>query len=310
MTKHMLTIFTLTLACNTKDTSDPAEDSGSETVDTEDSAVGNEDIEDTIDEAHNWQPGVNELTLDQVVEGEVVERSYFVHLPDNYDGSANTPLLFAFHGAGGTGDGFIGEFSLAVQNGDFVGVYPNGIENSWNIEREDSKADDMAFTESILSALSGVAGIDVNRPVAVGFSNGAALIHKISIEKELFVAIVPQVSHLLVSNQPDSDSARIPVMQFNGTDDDLCPYDGGVGILGYEFMPAEDSTAAWAAHNGCDATPTETAIDPHVKLEWENCDDGNRVIHYRLNGVGHGVPPDVDGGTNPRIIEFLLEARQ
>ena len=310
MTKHMLTIFTLALACNTKDTSDPAEDSGSETVDTEDSAVGDEDIEDTIDEAHNWQPGINVLTLDQEVEGETVERSYYVHLPDDYDGSANTPLLFAFHGADGTGEDFINEFGPPIQSGEFVGVYPNGIDNSWNVEREDSKADDMAFTESILSALSGVAGIDVNRPVAVGFSNGAALIHKISIEKELFVAIVPQVSHLLVSNQPDSDSARIPVMQFNGTDDDLCPYDGGVGILGYEFMPAEDSTAAWAAHNGCDATPTETAIDPHVKLEWENCDDGNRVIHYRLNGVGHGVPPDVDGGTNPRIIEFLLEARQ
>ena len=218
--------------------------------------------------------------------------------------------MFAFHGADGEGSDFIDQFTPPVQNGEFIGVYPNGIANSWNIGLEESKADDVAFAAMLVDALEGAPGIDTSKPVGVGFSNGAALAHKIAIESDLFVAIVPQASQLTVNNQPQSDGAAVSVMQFLGTVDDFCPYDGGVGVLGHEFMAAEASTAAWAAHNGCDETAVETQIDDHVKMEWENCENNRRVIHYRLNGVGHSVPPNVDGGTYPRIIEFLLEARQ
>ena len=256
------------------------------------------------------EPGVNELTLEQEVEGVLVERSFLVHLPDDYDGSASTPLLFAFHGSGGIPDEFVGQFGPPVQGGEFVGVYPTGIAASWNIEREESKADDVAFTAMILEALEGLPGIDTSRPVGFGFSNGAALIQKISIESDLFVAIVPQVSQLLESNQPQNDSAKVSVMQFMGTEDESCPYEGGVGVLGYNFMPAEESAQAWADHNNCDATATEIQIDEHVKMEWENCENDRRVIHYKMNGVGHGVPDEIDGGSNARVIEFLLEARQ
>ena len=99
-------------------------------------------------------------------------------------------------------------------------------------------------------------------------------------------------------------------MQFMGTLGELCPYNGGDGIFEYNFMSDEASAVSWAEHNGCDPNPIEIQVDEHVKMEWENCDDNRQVIHYRLNGVGHEVPPNVDGGTNPRIIEFLLEARQ
>ncbi|MEC7947408.1 MAG: hypothetical protein VX265_07540 [Myxococcota bacterium] len=256
------------------------------------------------------QPGVNVVSIDQVVEGETIERTFRLHLPADYDGSGATPLLFAFHGNGGTGEEFISPFAPPVDGGAFVGVYPAGIANSWNIGREESTADDVAFAEAILDALDGVPGIDTSRPVGVGFSNGSALTHKIALESGLFVAIVPQASQLLVDATPADAPAPVSVMQFHGTVDDSCPYDGGVGVLGHEFMPAEDSAAAWAAANGCDATPTETDIDPHLKLEWPNCDAGRRVVHYRLNGVGHAVPPDVDGGTYPQIIDFLTQARQ
>ena len=44
-------------------------------------------------------------------------------------------------------------------------------------------------------------------------------------------------------------------------------------------------------------TATETQVAEHVKMEWEHRDSDLRVIHHRLNDVGHGVPDDVDGGT-------------
>lgn len=304
MTRTLLLCIGFAAACGSTSDKPEAEDIESEstTAGTDSTGTGTADL----------APGVNELTIEQVVEGETVERSYIVHLPADYAATTSeaTPLLFAFHGSGGAGTDFVNQFVPSIEEHDFIGVYPNGIASSWNIEREESKADDVAFTASILDALDSVAGIDTDKPVALGFSNGAALVHKIAMESNLFVAIVPQVSQLLVDAQPTASAAKVSVMQFNGTADPVCPYDGGTGIFDYNFMPAEDSTAAWAAHNGCDPAATETDIDPHVRMEWLNCEGGRRVIHYRMNGVEHEVPPDVDGGSNARIIEFLIEARQ
>ena len=264
---------------------------------------------ETFPSAPELEPGVNVLEMDQVVDGEMVTRTYRVHLPTTWDSGQDVPLLFAFHGAGGTGVEFVQQYGPAVEAGDVIGVYPDGINESWNIEREESTADDVAFVASILESLGEAEGLDTDRPVAVGFSNGAALAHKIAMESRLFAGIAPQGSQLLQGTSIPEQAAPVSVMQFHGTIDDVCPYDGGVGVLGYEFMAAEDSAAAWAAHNGCSASPSEENLDPHVRLEWEDCEDGRRVVHYRLEDVGHGVPPDVHGGTIPRVVEFLLQAR-
>ena len=257
------------------------------------------------------QPGLNNLTLEQEVEGVMVERSYIVHVPDTYsDTTAPTPILLAFHGAGGVGADFVEQFQVAVDKGDFVGVYPDGLENSWNVKYEDSKADDVAFASMLVQSLQGVPGIDTSKPVAVGFSNGAALTHKIAIETDLVVAIAPHVSQLLKENQPQPAGKKVSVMQLLAADDSMCPYDGGVGILGYDFMPGVDSAATWAAHNGCDSDPVETQVGEHVKMEWENCEEGRQVIHYRVNGFDHAIPPNVDGNTTARIMEFLIGSRQ
>ena len=193
-------------------------------------------------------------------------------------------MLFAFHGAGGNGSQFIEQYASSIERGEFIGVYPNGIANSWNLGREESQADDLEFVYIMMDLLENTPGVDVSKPVATGFSNGAGLTHKIGIETDLFVAIVPQVSQLLYENQPQSDGAPLSVMQFMGTQDGFCPYDGGIGVLGYEFMPAEDSRHL-ASHNGCDDTATSVEIGEHVKMEWENCNNGRRVIHYRMNNI-------------------------
>ena len=296
-----ITLISLLVACNeTKDTA--------EVDDTEQEEQ--EEQEEESETVLDLEPGVNELNVEQEVEGEMVERSFLVHVPRTYDGTDSTPLLFAFHGAGGTGSLFIEKYAASIESGDFIGVYPDGLANSWNLGREDSKADDVEFVYMMMDLLEGTPGVDISKPVGTGFSNGAALTHKLGIETDLFIAIVPQVSQLLYENQPQSDGAPISVMQFMGTEDNACPYDGGVGVLGHDFMPAEDSAAVWAAHNECDETPREETVGNHVKMEWENCVSNRRVVHYRLNGIGHQVPEDVDGETTTTIIDFFLEARQ
>ena len=198
---------------------------------------------------------------------------------------------------------FIGQYADAIEDGDFIGVYPNGLENSWNIGREDSKADDVEFVQMMIDSLDNTLGRYLqpccNRLFQWGCSDtqtrhrNRSLCGDCSYSPILYM----KINHNLTVLQCRSCTA--------GTEDNACPYDGGVGVLGHDFMPAEESAAVWATHNNCDETPKEgVSVGAHVKMEWENCDNERRVIHYRLNGIGHEVPPDVDGGTNAKIVSF------
>ena len=270
--------------------------------------------------------GMNELTLQQEVAGEMVERRFLVHTPESFDASERTPLLFAFHGNGGEPEPFAFELEGAVEAGRFIGVYPAGLAYSWNLGPEESQADDVAFTEAILDMLTGTPGIDATKPVAMGWSNGAGMVHELAMESRQFVAIAPAVSHMLATKTPDERAANVSVIQFSGTEDTLVPYQGGTGVLEHEFLHAEDSSAEWAAHNGCAASPVvgpevarpevEQAPDQegassYTMLEWEDCATGARVVHVRMNNIGHDMPFElIEGGTLPFIYDFLSDARQ
>lgn len=269
-----------------------------------------------VDSTVNYTPipslnaGVNEFTLEQDVAGVVENRRFLVHTAEGFDGSGNTPLFFGFHGNGGVPDELVMELGAVVEEEHFVAVYPEGMAYSWNLGPEESEADDVVFVEGILAMLRETEGIDASKPVAMGFSNGAGMAHELAMESEQFVGIAPVISHMLVRKTPGPGAAKVSVLQLSGTEDELVPYDGGVGVLGHEFLAAEDSSAAWAAHNGCDDTPSERASGSNDILEWGNCSSGQRVVHVRMNGVGHDMVDDIDGGTIPWIIDFLLQSRQ
>lgn len=337
---RLLFISLLTMGCRT-DKSEENTNEGATDLDTEaEPDVEGDDDEDDEEEAvdpnegtvSNNTPissltaGVSEFTLDQVVAGQTVQRRFLIHTPDNFDDSQSTPLLFAFHGNGGEPESYVYEVADAIEDGHFIGVYPAGLEYSWNLGPEASEADDVAFTEAILGMLTTTTGVDATKPVALGFSNGAGMVHELAMESQSFVAISPATSHMLTTKTPNSDSAYVSVLQFSGTEDTLVPYQGGTGVLEHDFLPAEDSTGQWAVHNGCDASPTTSAdIDgPEIEdpngqfvqtsytlIEWENCSTGAKVVHVRLNNIGHDLPGDmIVGGSMPYIYDFLLESRQ
>ena len=271
-----------------------------------------EDGEGSLDDASisSLSPGVSEFTLEQEVAGVLVNRRFLVHAPEGFDASKRTPLLFAFHGNGGVPDSFVPELGEMIEEEEVVGVYPEGVEYSWNLGREASEADDVAFTEAILSMLNDTDGVDASSPIAMGFSNGTGMVHELAMESEHFVGISPVISHMLASKTPGEEAAPVSVLQFSGTEDDLVPYDGGVGVLDHDFLSAEDSSAAWAAHNGCESSPSIRASGNHDILEWENCVSGRRVVHVRMDGVGHDMPADIEGGTLPFMMDFLLASRR
>ncbi|MFK7804015.1 MAG: choice-of-anchor Q domain-containing protein, partial [Anaerolineae bacterium] len=106
-------------------------------------------------------PGTSQITIDQVIEGVNVARTVYIQAPQSLDSSKSYPIVFALHGAGGSGQGFTSNEHLngLINGGNFVGIYPNGHSNVggdggyWNLGTEPTTADDVEFVNLIVQKL-------------------------------------------------------------------------------------------------------------------------------------------------------------
>ncbi|MEE2789690.1 MAG: hypothetical protein VX589_20285, partial [Myxococcota bacterium] len=252
------------------------------------------------------QPGLTRVTLVQLIDNQPTERHYLVHAPQNIDPTMTYPILFAFHGSGGQAQQFTNRFQRYIDQGHFVGVYPQGHQNVWNMGLEPSNADDVAFVEEIVARLRTVRQLSRDKPFATGSSNGAGIIQKIAIEASLFEGIAPFSTALFVDTAPAMTTAPVSVIQFHGTQDPTCPYNGGPGVLGYVFRAAETSAQIWADHNGCDPAIFSQTADNNRRFAYDGCDEGKAVIHYGLTGQGHGLNPNSEEGARGGLDGIML----
>ena len=264
--------------------------------------------------------GVGEIVIDQVVDGVVVERRALVVVPqDSHTGgdlesaAATLPVLVALHGNGGRPESMLRDFQPFVDQGRFIALIPEGLERSWNLGREASTADDVAFVELLLDQLDGastdVGGLDLDRVYAFGYSNGAGLVNQLIAHTDRFRAVAAAASGLTYDLLPTEPVGPVSFLSLHGTNDSVVPYNGGVGVAGHDFLPVEDSAALWADRFGCPATSDAyRTADGNIRLEWAPCDNGHRVVHYGVEGADHGLPPTIEGGLLDLVIGFFETA--
>ena len=284
-------------AGTTADASDPMTDAGSAAAD---SGVT------PPPEQRSVRPGVQEIVIEQEVAGERASRPVIIQAPMQLDPNRRYPIVFAFHGNGGRPQGFLGQLRRFVDAGRFIAILPTGMEQSWNLGREASQADDIAFVDMIMQRLRSYSNFNFERVFAYGFSNGSGLVNQLAAHTDHFNAYAMGASALVQSLLPPEQIHLASFLSLHGTEDDACPYDGGRGVLGYDFLPVEDSAALWASKIGCSRFPISSRTDDgNRKLDWSPCRDGHRVIHYGFQGAGHGLPNDQEGGLINLIVEFF-----
>ncbi|MGB2387093.1 MAG: hypothetical protein ACPH8A_07810, partial [Flavobacteriaceae bacterium] len=71
--------------------------------------------------------------VSQSIGGVQVQREVLLHLPNNFDSTQTYPVVIAFHGNGGQNNSWFNQLSQFVDIGEFIGVYPQGYLNSWNL---------------------------------------------------------------------------------------------------------------------------------------------------------------------------------
>lgn len=111
------------------------------------------------------------------------ERTYLLHVPASYDGRTPLPVVLDLHGSGVSP-----EVELAISGLDraserrgFVVVLPVGGARladgriTWNVPRDPSAPDDVAFVAQVLDAVEERLCVDAARVYATGFSGGARM---------------------------------------------------------------------------------------------------------------------------------------
>jgi polyhydroxybutyrate depolymerase len=246
-------------------------------------------------------------------------RSYHVHVPPHYDGTAPTPVVLAYHGAMTNGlmmAAFSGMNKKADEAG-FVVVYPNGTGSGnlvffWNAgghrdTAADAKIDDVAFTAKLLDDLAIIVNVDPKRVYATGLSNGGMMCYRLAAELSDRIAAIAPVAGTMVIDQPDP-IRPVPVIHFHGTEDTLVRF-GGADGRGRRFIPfksVDETMRVWVKLNGCPDEPTVSDLPDKVDDGttvtckcWGPGEQGGEVVLYTITGGGHTWPG------KPRIVEFL-----
>ena len=212
-------------------------------------------------------------------------------------------LVLAFHGAGGTGDGFAGGtgFSNAADRYGFAVLYPSAAAHQFWSLNDKMGTTDLDNLRALLPQAFALACTD--RVFATGVSNGGGFAARVGCELDDVVAIAPVAGGYRALDRCPS-TARASVLEVHGTADHVVPYRGKKPDYAGS-VPRY--LAGWAKRDGCTGKPTsrrETKVVTH--LRYPRCANGLAVEHLRLADVDHGWP-DKNWGldTNTAVLRFF-----
>ena len=230
------------------------------------------------------------IYINQTVDGVDVQRPIIIQTPENIDLSINYPVVFAFHGRGGTNTSWVNKLKSFTDNGEFIGIYPQGYLKSWNLGTEPSKADDVAFVNSIVEELKEYKNLNMNKLYAIGTSNGSGMVNKLGIHTSHFKAIAPVVSQLMESMPILDNTKPVSIFQINGAKDFTIPINGG-SAFGHNFLDAYKSAELWASNFECNLSPEVKSINGNTQYLFTGCNDNKEVKYLRIENGGHNLQP-------------------
>lgn len=203
-----------------------------------------------------------------------VSRTYILDVPASYSRSTATPVIFGFHGLGGTGSGFRSYAGLGTPMADYIRIYPSatGSNRAW------SNSGDTPFFDAMLTEVSGLLCVNPGRVFTIGHSMGAIFSNHLGcVRGDVLRGIAP-----VAGAGPLADTVcngQVAVWIAHGDPDPVVAFSSGVASRDY-----------WLGRNHC-STRTR-AVGSGV--EYEGCDAGHEV-RWVVHGSGHGWPSFIPG---------------
>lgn len=245
-------------------------------------------------------------------------REYILYVPASYDGSSQFPLLFNFHGFGGTVADHLqaADMRSLATSEKFLLVYPQGSllggYSHWNAAspsaENKSSADDIGFVRKMITSISASHQVNSNRIYACGYSNGAFFSYYLACYLSDKIAAVGSVSGTMLEEtyQQGKPTRGVPMINLHGTADSVVPYAGGSGLVAIPNV-----VNFWVGQNAAGATPSTTTLNSGSlnveKSVYSDLNGTSWIEHYKVNGGGH-VWFDLDfsgSDTNGLIWSFM-----
>ena len=233
------------------------------------------------------KPGLN----NQTIWHDGIERDFDVHLPADFDINRSYPVVFCFHGFGGTKE--FGEWQIGslINQKEIIGIYPQGVQRSWNTGMGEvpSTADDVGFTLEMLKWIKNEINIDENRIYTMGYSNGGTISYRLVLETDVFAAMGSISASMFLGQIVNAEAEKVSVIQVHGSEDKKVPYEGGESsALDISFESALKSMELWAEHNGLNIEPEiDRSIDEVIIYRFGKEDNPLEVVLYTLEGATH-----------------------
>lgn len=215
------------------------------------------------------------------------KRSYELFVPDTYDGKKSFPLVLVFHGDGGDGAGIRSYFKLEAEAaGGAIFVYPDGEDQTWQIDGASGLGHDIKFIDAIVADLAKTHCTDKKRIVPVGFSKGAYFVNMLAcLAQTPFAGVVAHSgggpfgvdgSGTDFDNDGNLICPRPPIaaMQIIGTSDDL-------------LDDARKARDYWQRLNACKSSSKAFAPSPCVTFD--GCNTARPEIYCEIPGMGHTI---------------------
>ena len=262
----------LSIGCTTKidlGDSDSGEEATSQTDSNEDSSG------DTTAASEGCGQDPTDVATSMNIGGE--DRSFVLALPDTYDNNQAYPLIFAWHGLGGSGSLAQYYFGLeAAAGNDAIIAYPNALpradsggETGWELS---PYGYDFEFFDAMVDELTGHLCIDEDRIFSTGHSFGGYMSNAMGCYRGgIHNAIAP------VAGGPPyygDCTQAVGAWITHGKGDDTV-----------ELSQGEDAVARWKYTNECDDTTTPTGANNCVG--YDGC---TRDVQWCEHSGGHEWP--------------------
>lgn len=266
------------------------------------------------------KPGDYERTL--TIDGK--ERSYLMHVPENYDQTKPIPLLVMLHGRGGDAKQFAERTRMnekADKEG-FAVVYPNATK--W-LDRKDlsawdaanglvppgARANDVQFLRSVIDQSESQLAVDPSRIYMIGHSSGGMMAYLAASELSDKLAAVGTVSSAMSGKEPKPKSP-VSMISTHGTEDEVIPITGLSDVpqvlseLGIPtFKTPAYATEFWKRQNGITGQGSVTDDGEVKRRNFTNKENGSAVSELTLQGSGH--TPDDRFKVYDEIWKFMKE---
>ena len=209
------------------------------------------------------------------IEGEA--RTFVLSLPENYDSQTAYPLVFAWHGRGGSGSVAKGYFGLQdIAGSEAIIVYPDGLpqedyngDTGWEVRASGS---DIIFFDSLYERITENSCIDLDRVYSAGHSFGGFMTNFLGCKRANVLSAIASVAG---GGPWGSCEGSIAAILIHGNNDNIV-----------EISEGESSLSKWKVTNECLDSSTSSS-DGHC-ISYDNC---THPVEWCEFSGGHMWPP-------------------